>query len=99
MKPTFYKVHRSYKQLNEVSRSGEVLHEVGKICEKLYEVRRICQQLFEVCRIHQQLYEDCGTCKKLLWNLQKLQTTLQSLWDSPITFAKSVRPVKTLWSL
>ena len=30
---------------------------------------------------------------------QKLRTTLQSSWDSPITLAKSLRPAKTLWKL
>ena len=68
-KPTFYKVRRSCKQLNEVSISGKAPHEVHKICEKLCEVRRICKQLYQVCRICQKLYEVRGTRKKLLWTL------------------------------
>ena len=68
VKPTFYKVHRSCKQLSEVSRSGKALHEVSKIFEQLYEVHRIYQQLYEVCRIRQQLYKVYGARKKLLWN-------------------------------
>ena len=98
-KPTFYKVHRSCKQLNEVSRSGKVLHKVTKICNQLCKFHRICQKLYKLHRICQQLYKVCGTHKHLLWSLQKLQTTLQRSWDSPITFGKSIRPKKTLWSL
>ena len=44
-KPNCYKVHRSCKQLNEVSRSGKALHKLRRICQQLYKVRRICEQL------------------------------------------------------
>ena len=49
-------------------------------------VRKICQQL----------YKARGTRKKLLQSSQKLRTTLQSLWDSPITFGKFVKNAKKL---
>ena len=65
-KPTFCKVCRSCKQLNEALRSEKALHEVPKICEQLYEVPRICQRPYEVRRIRQELYEVCGTHKQLL---------------------------------
>ena len=58
VKPTFYKVRRSCKQLNEVSRSGKAFDEVPKIWEQLYKV----------CRIRQRIYKVCGTRKQLFWS-------------------------------
>ena len=66
VKPTFYKVHRSCKQLNEVNRSGKALHKVDKICKQCYEVHRIYHQLYEVCKICKQLYKVQRTRKQLL---------------------------------
>ena len=65
------------------------------LASKFYEVCRSCEQLYKVSRTEKKLCKVHKICKQLYENLQ---TTSQSLCDLPVTFGKSVRPAKTLWS-
>ena len=68
-KPTFYKVRRSCKQLNEVCRSGKALHKVSKICEQLYKLRKFVNDFMKFLEFANNFTKFVRLAKKLLWSL------------------------------